>query len=264
MRVSDCSVNSPNDDGICPKSSYGLGFARATENVTITNCLVSGFDEGSLLDGTFRHHPPTGTERTHPTGRIKFGTESNGGFKNITISNCVFENCCGLALEEVDGGDLEDVTVTNITMRDIFNAPLFLRLGGRMRAPAGTPYGHLRRVSISNVTVYNADPRYGCILSGIPGHEIEDVTLNNIQIWYRGGGTVADAAIQPKEGVKDYPDPAYWGTMPSYGMYIRHVRGITLDDIQLHTLAPDARPPFVLDDVTGVRVRDTDGVPTAR
>src|SRR4051812_49185684 len=90
VRVSNCTVNSPNDDGICPKSSYGLGKVRMTENITITNCQVSGFDEGSLLDGT-RKRRDEHTFGHGPTGRIKCGTESNGGFRNITISNCVFE-----------------------------------------------------------------------------------------------------------------------------------------------------------------------------
>jgi len=84
VRVSNCSVNSPWDDGICLKSSFGLGYARATENVAITNCLVSGYEEGSLLDGTFKR--TLARPNFQPTGRIKFGTESNGGFKNITVS----------------------------------------------------------------------------------------------------------------------------------------------------------------------------------
>ena len=101
-----------------------MGYARATENVTITNCQLSGYDEGTLLDGTYKrsHNPEYGY---HPTGRIKFGTESNGGFKNITVSNCVFDYCKGLALETVDGGLLEDVAIANITMRDIVNDPIF-------------------------------------------------------------------------------------------------------------------------------------------
>src|SRR5438045_236149 len=91
VRISNCSVNSPFDDAICPKSSYALGYARATENVTITNCQVSGYDEGTFLDGTYKREfrNPNGT--FSPTARIKFGTESNGGFKNITVSNCVFD-----------------------------------------------------------------------------------------------------------------------------------------------------------------------------
>ena len=80
-----------------------------------------------------------GARRGH-TGRIKFGTESNGGFRNITISNCVFEGCQGLALETVDGALLEDVTITNISMRDIVSAPIFLRLGSRMRGPEACPW----------------------------------------------------------------------------------------------------------------------------
>src|SRR6266404_5146953 len=129
VRISNCTVNSPFDDGICPKSSFALGYARATENVTITNCQVSGYDEGTLLDGTFKRDYNRYSANSGPTGRIKFGTESNGGFKNTTISNCVFEYCRGLALESVDGALLEDVTISNITMRDIANCPFFLRLG---------------------------------------------------------------------------------------------------------------------------------------
>ena len=103
VRISNCTVNSPFDDGICPKSSFALGYARATENVTITNCQVSGYDEGTLLDGTFKRDFRNQNGTFSPTGRIKFGTESNGGFKNITITNCVFDYCRGLALESVDG-----------------------------------------------------------------------------------------------------------------------------------------------------------------
>ena len=167
VRVSNCTVNSPTDDGICLKSCYGLGKFKDTEDVTITNCLVCGFDNGTVLDGTYQRLKRGAPDKS-PTGRIKFGTESSGGFKNITISNCVFDNCRGLALETVDGGLLEDVSITNITMRNIVNSPIFLRLGSRMRSPEGTPIGELRRISISNFVVYNADPRYASIISGIP------------------------------------------------------------------------------------------------
>ena len=96
------------------------------------------------------------TSACRHTGRIKFGTESNGGFSNITISNCVFEGCQGLALETVDGALLEDVTVTNISMRDIMSAPIFMRLGRRMRAPDGMPIGTLKRIIIGNIVCSNS------------------------------------------------------------------------------------------------------------
>ncbi len=250
VRISNCSVNSPGDDGICLKSSFGLNEARATENVTIANCFVSGYDEGTLLDGSRRWNPDKAFRKS-PTGRIKFGTESNGGFKNITVSNCIFEKSRGLALETVDGGLLEDVSISNITMRDITNAPIFLRLGRRLRGPAGTPVGQLRRINISNVVIYNATAQSGVLISGVPDHTIEDVSLSNIQIWFKGGGTKEQAAIVPPELETGYPEPDSMGTMPSYGFYLRHVKGITLENIQLHTLTDDARPPFCLDDVNG-------------
>jgi len=255
VRVSNCSINSPADDGIVLKSSFALGRFRATENVTITNCQLSGYDMGSFLDGTFARTMGRAPDRDGPTGRIKFGTESNGGFKNITISNCVFDYCRGLALETVDGGLLEDVTITNLTMRDIVNSPIFLRLGSRMRGPEGTPVGRLRRVTISNVTVYNADPRYSSILSGIPGYDIEDVTLSNIRIVARGGGTRADAERTPAERENAYPEPSMFGNTPAYGFFIRHAKGLTLDNVEVSVLQEDLRPALVLSDVKGVEIR---------
>ena len=251
VRISNCSVNSPNDDGICLKSSFGLGFARATEHVTIINCQVTGYDVGSFLDGTFKRTQQQAPDRDGPTGRIKFGTESNGGFKNITISNCVFDHSRGLALETVDGGVIEDITVTNITMRDVTTAPLFLRLGSRMRGPKDTPIGMMRRVNISDIVVSDAYPRYASIISGIPAHPIEDVHLSNIRIIYRGGGTKDDAAIDPPERETSYPEPSMFGTIPAYGFFIRHVKGLEMSNVDVSFAKDDWRPAFVLSDVIG-------------
>lgn len=250
VRVINCFVNSPYDDGICLKSTFALGYFKPTENVTITNCQVSGYDEGTLLDGSFKR---TDNPVYHfkPTGRIKFGTESNGGFKNIAISNCVFDYCSGLALETVDGGLLEDVTINNITMRDIVNDPIFMRLGKRMRGPAGTPVGKLHRVIISNVVVYNADSIYTCTISGVKGNNIEDVQLNNISIYYKGGISKYDTATVP-ENENAYPEPSMFGAATSSGFFIRHVNGLKLNNITINHLSPDKRPVFIFDDATNI------------
>lgn len=249
VRVSNCSVNSPWDDGICLKSSFALGYARATEMVTISDCLVAGsFEEGSLLDATGKRFAVDA--KVPRTGRIKFGTESNGGFKNITVANCVFDGCHGLAIETVDGAVVEDLSITNITMREISGAPIFLRLGARMRGPAGVPVGVLRRVMLSNITCMNAAfPPICSILSGIPGDSIEDVKLSDIMIFHQGGGSKSDAALQPPEKEKDYPEPNMFGTTPSHGFFIRHVKGIEMNSIKIGYASPDARPAFVLQDV---------------
>jgi polygalacturonase len=264
VRISNCSVNSPTDDGICLKSSFALGVARATENVTITNCYVAGYNAGTMLNGTFVAGRGGG-----PTGRIKFGTESNGGFKNITISNIVFDQCRGFALESVDGGLLEDVAISNITMRDIVNSPIFLRLGSRMRGPEGVEIGKLRRVSISNVVAYNLSSQQAVMIMGIPGHPVEDVQMSNIRLYYAGGGTAQDAQAKPAEDERAYPEPGSFRTMPAYGFFIRHAQNIDLDNISVSYMKDDARPAFVLDDVKGidmhrVKAQRMEGGPTFR
>ncbi|HVT88728.1 MAG TPA: glycoside hydrolase family 28 protein [Tepidisphaeraceae bacterium] len=248
VRMSNCTVNSPSDDGICPKSSFALGYNRATENVTITNCQVSGYDMGTLLDGTYKRSFQK-TLSSGPTGRIKFGTESNGGFKNITINNCVFSYCRGLALETVDGANLEDVTISNITMRDVWSSAFFIRLGARARGPNEPPPGTLKRVHIDNVVVYNSAPLYSSIISGIPGADIEDLRLSNIRIVYQGGGPRELATSQPAERIREYPEPRMFGMIPAYGFYIRHVKGLEMANITLSYMNRDFRPAFILEDV---------------
>lgn len=253
VRISNCMVNSPYDDAICLKSSYALGYARPTQNVTITNCQVSGYDLGTFHSGTYQRKEFNQVpDQEGPTGRIKFGTESNGGFKNITISNCVFDYCRGLALETVDGALLEDVAITNITMRDIVNSPFFLRLGARMRGPAGIPVGALRRILISNIMVHNADSHFSTLISGLPGHDIEDVKFNNIRIYYRpidSPATRIQAAVPECE--KAYPEPQKFGVMPAYGFFIRHVKDIEMNNVEISFLGQESRPAIIMDDVKG-------------
>jgi len=258
VRISNCSVNSPWDDAICLKSSHALGRARLTENVTITNCLVSGYDEGTLLDGTRRR---TWQTRGRPHGRIKLGTESGGGFRNIAITNCVFEHCRGLALEQVDGGILEDVVISNVAMHHVVNAPIFIRLGARLRSPDARGPGHVRRILIENITAWNASRDHGIILAGLRERPIEDVVLANLQFHYEGGGTTEQAARIVPEYEKDYPDPYNFGTMPAWGLFARHVKNLRLRDVDLRLLTPDARPAVHLENVTGLRVDGTTALP---
>lgn len=249
VRVCNCTVNSPWDDGICPKSSYALGYARPTRNVTISSCWVTGdYEMGSVLDGTFKKFADhSGAPRT---GRIKLGTESNGGFINITISNCIFEGCQGYAIESVDGALIEDITITNTAMRDLASGPLFMRLGARLRGPQDkTRVGTLKRILINNLTCHNAPMQICSILSGIPESFIEDVKLSNIYIESAGGATPETAQIQPPELEGKYPEPTMFGPMPAFGFYLRHVRNLEMSHVEVAAVRPDARPAFHLTDV---------------
>jgi polygalacturonase len=157
-----------------------------------------------------------------------------------------------LAIETVDGAVIEDVSVTNITMRDVTSAPIFLRLGARMRGPAGVAVGVLRRVSLSNITCSCAGgSRVSSILAGIPGHPIEDVKVSDILIVHPGGGTKEDAQRQLAEKEKEYPEPNMFGATPAHGVFIRHVRGVEMSGIKIQHANEDLRPAFMIDDVEG-------------
>jgi polygalacturonase len=252
VRVSNCFVNSPWDDAICPKSSYALGYNRATENLTITNCYVAGsYELGTMLDGTYKKFAPD-VPRLARNGRIKCGTESNGGFKNITISNCVFEGCMGLALESEDGALCEDIAISNITMRDVVSAPLFWRLGARLRGPKETTkVGTLQRIVVNNLVSYNTVPHISSILSGILEVPIRDVKISNVYIQHQGGGSADDARIVLPEDADKYPDPGMFGpATPSQGFFLRHVTNLEMSHVEIQPATPDQRPSFYLEGVT--------------
>jgi polygalacturonase len=258
VRVSNCTVNSPWDDAICPKSSFALGYARPTDNVTIANCFVSGYYElGSVLAGTWKKF----AEDAHVprNGRIKCGTESNGGFRNITISNCVCEGSKGISLETSDGAWLEDIAISNITLRDTSDAPLFLRLNRRNRGPKESMRpGTLRRVLISNLVSYNSAAATASIFSGIPENLIEDVKLSNCYFGHRGLPQTIGSANKPVPDWKTlqvpeledaYPELLRFGPTPANAFFIRHLKNLEMSHVEIAPSQPDPRPAFWLEDV---------------
>ena len=245
--VSNCRVNSPTDDGICPKSTYALGETRLTENLTIVNCQVSGFVEGTLIDGTMK--PARGG-----MGRIKFGTEASGGFRNCSVANCTFRSCHGLALEEVDGGLLENITINNLSMMDVRDCAIYITTGKRNRAPNVTTNSRARNILISNVIADSVDKMSGIQISGLPEQPVEGVRLENIRLTSKGGGSTNDAAIQPKELGAGYPDPGKIGTLPAYGVYARHVKDLELANITVNFAKDDFRSAASFADIQGLEI----------
>ncbi len=243
--VSDC-IGDTDDDALTLKSTG----ARATEHVVISNCIL----------------------RSH-CNAIKAGTESAGGFRDIAISNCVIqrsqaagklagrlEGLAGIALEIVDGGTLERVSISNIVVEGT-TAPIFMRLGNRARPPKpGDPkprVGVFRDVSISNVVATGAS-KTGCAIAGLPGHPMENVTLSNIRISFAGGGTGEEAGAQVPEQEEKYPESTMFGILPAYGFYLRHVRGVHLNGMELRCETPEMRPAIVADDVSDFRLESLD------
>ncbi len=231
------------DDGICLKSTS----QRASENITIENCTVSSH-----------------------CNAIKCGTESNGGFKNVKVSHCVIKPSAdktpiyghstgqsGIALEVVDGGTMDQVTVSDIQIEGT-TAPIFVRLGDRARPfMKGMPrpgVGQLRNVTISNIKA-SCSRATGCAIAGLKDHPIENLTLRNVSISFPGGGKKEDRIRRFDERAERYPDCKMFARhLPAYGLYFWHVTGLKLENVELSTKKPDERAAIVLEDVENIRI----------
>lgn len=231
------------DDALCLKSSVD----KICENIFISDCTVSSY-----------------------TSAVKFGTASKTGFRNVRIKNCQFFDCWygAIKLLAVDGAILEDVEISDIQLFDC-NGPIFLRLGNRGRSydksikqiysedakPEGRPVGKLRNITIKNVegTLRTRQGLYEfkeCILlTGIPGHYIQDVTLENIHLSYAGYGDLDVRNREVPEMESRYPEQSHFGILPSYGMYLRHVKGLKVKNVTMALRCIDNRPAIMLDDV---------------
>lgn len=263
VRVVNCTVNAPKDDAIVLKSSYALGRAVPCQDILIQGCRTSGFEMGSLLDGSYRPSTYAAPDKLGPLGRIKLGTESNGGFRNIRISDCVCTHARGILMGVVDGGTLENVSVSGIVMRRPVNHPLFIHHGARMRAPRDTPIGRIRGVRFDDILVTGADPRFACGVEGIADGPVEDVSFAGVEVVSAGGGSAADAAREPEYRRETSLEVSYLGTLPAYGFHARHARRLRLDDCSFRTDAPDARPAIALRHVDGAII-DGIAAPTPR
>ena len=181
---------------------------------------------------------------------LKASTRLHDEGKKIVIGNCVFENCRGFARESVDGAPIEDITFTNIVMRNICNAPFFLRLGARLRAPPGIGVGTFRRVMISHV-IYDAPTNNApAIIAGIPGHLIENVYVSDVVMVQKGGGAADLIDIVPPELEFHHVE------IPSIQHDAR--RFIWVDDVDGADFSHLNLSP--LDHVPAIRLRDARGL----
>lgn len=231
--ISDIICDS-DDDGIVFKSTT----PRLCENVSVTNCVISSH-----------------------CSAIKFGTETNGGFRNFAISNCVIKpsespervwwgrekGLGGLTLAIADGGVMDGILINNISITGT-QAPVYIRLCNR-----ATPYdaaaprpgvGSLRNVIISNVRATDASTM-GCSITGIPGHPVENILLRDVSIEFQGGVDPEKITSEPEEWENRYPECTNFGTLPSFGFFVRHARGVKFENVTLTTTLPDHRPSII-------------------
>jgi polygalacturonase len=226
--ISDCNIDSLDDAIVLKSTSH-----RPCKDVVVENCILST-----------------------RCNALKLGTESIGGFENIKFTGCAIYNTrlSGIAIEVVDGGTLENVVVSDITM-DGVGAPIFIRCGARNRpfikGEELTTKSILRNITISNIQAKNTD-MIGCPISGLPDQLIENLTLSNIRITFVGGGKSTDTHREIEEKAKRYPEHPMFGKLPAYGFYVRHARNVKMSNVHVDYASPEERPGLVCDDVEGL------------
>jgi len=233
VQVADCDIDS-GDDAICLKATS----PQPCGDITVTGCTL----------------------KTQCNG-IKLGTESLGDFSRIQASHCHLRDIglAGIALYSVDGAQLHDVTITDVDMEGVA-VPISVRLGARLKTfrpgDRPRPIGSLSDITLENIHAVGAR-QIGMLINGIPDHPVQALHLKNIDITLVGGGNVKDADVKLPEKEAAYPEMSMFGKiMPAFGVYLRHVNGVTCDHVILSVTGPDARPAVDLVDVEGVKAGD--------
>lgn len=242
VQISGCEIDC-DDDAICFKSES----EEICRDIIVQNC-------------TLRSN----------CNAIKFGTASQGGFQNIKVSDCRIlpasednirkwykhypwigvnekSGLAGIAIESVDGGIIDNLSISQIKM-DGIQTPIFIRLGDRKRNKQGK-ISILRNISIDHIKA-NATGRLSCSITGIPEQPIEEIHISHISFNLQGGASQADYSVQVKEARDAYPENRMFDSiLPAHGFYIRHAQHVYFDKISIKTRNKDIRPCFWLEDV---------------
>lgn len=258
VHITDCDVES-GDDGIVFKSSYSLGRLGVCENAAVKNCRIKSC-----------------------CSAIKFGTESIGGFRNIAVENVQIRDTwlAGISVVNVDGGIADGLTFRDIVMKNV-GGPLFVHLGERLRCPKREKAGEVRNLLFENIRAegpyepwdafawnyesfrtgnawqfpyigseeeLRSHKRFTSNMCGLLGNPIKNIKMKNVSLTVPGG--IKERPPRPAEDSGEYPEVFVYGeTLPTRGIYFRHVRGLELSDVSVINELPDAREPFMYDDV---------------
>lgn len=249
--VSNCIIDAL-DDGICLKNEHGQSFV--VENISITNCVVAS-----------------------SSNFFKIGTGTQGDFKNITVSNCVFKRVypqtmlkwdwlknsgiekgaatgiSGIALEAVDGGSMQNVAISNIVMTGI-QTPIFIRVDDRNNKNLLNKKSSMQNISISHI-IATAESWITSTITAVNGYDLKNITISDCMFTIKGCNLENAGSAVVSEPKKTYPENRMFGVLiPSYGFYVRNAKDITFSNVQLKFTGEEKRPAFYAENTEGLRL----------
>ena len=268
VKISGVSIN----NSIFCGGNDGMDIV-ACRDVTIKHCDISTSDDAIVIKATFFNtssRKPRASYNIYVedcivascTSGLKIGTETEADISNVTFKDSKVYNPsggpgpeAGIAIEMVDGHNLSDVTVQNIQLQNV-RGPVFVKLGNRNKNADPSANGTLKNVLIENISGTSKWNNWyiPSSVSGYPGNNVQNVTLRNIDLVCEGYGTEGMAEIIVAENSTKYPKPQMMGELPAYGFYLRHVDGVTMENVSVKWRNNDYRPMIVSDDVRNITI----------
>lgn len=240
--VENCNVDSNND----PIVIKTMSIDAIAENIEVRNCVFATYSRA-----------------------IKVGSETFAPAKNVYVHDCEvkystkgpfgsnFPGNCGILLSIVDGGSLDNVKIENIKIQGV-NTPILIRLGDRAKTYSDTipplPAGTIENILLQNIQ-FKAASNITSSITGIPGHNLKNIQLKNIEIEIPGGGKVLDPNFVVPENISGKPEHDMFGDdLPSYGLFVRHIDGLVLENVCISTKKAEERPEFYFEDTSDVNI----------
>lgn len=222
------------DDGICFKSGSEYGC----ENIVVRRCVI---DKLNVNAGNC----------------FKLGTDGLGYFMNFDISELTLKNSyqnSAIAVESMDGAVIDNMTIRDSNITNCGQA-FFIILADRKRTVPNrnSRIGTISNIHFKNITGTNFTQQYPSIITGIVGHNIQNISFENINLNLKGGITTTNQTVMEYDG--KYPEGSYFGNTNAHAFFIRHTDTVSFKNCKITTETKDKREWIITENVKTISIK---------
>jgi len=232
--IENCNIKSE-DDGICFKSGSEFGC----KNVVVRNCTI---DKLNVRAGNC----------------FKLGTDGLGSFLNFDVSGLTLKNAfqnTGIVIESMDGAIIDNLCFSDCTIENCGQA-FFILLADRKRTVPGRKprIGAISNIQFKNIKGKAFTQQYPSIITGIKGHNVQNISFENVQLTLKGGEKSNNQTVMEYDG--KYPEGSYFGNTPAWAFFIRHTDMVSFKNCTFETKNNDVRNWLVSENVGKILVTE--------
>lgn len=161
-----------------------------------------------------------------------------------------------LLIKDVNIGKVENIILNGIDIFEVYGGSSYGGKSGRW-----TPYNGTQNKATPIIAGYklpDAETVTGGLNFKLPNGKhtgyIKNIIFNDVHVLVKGGNPLSDTGkLAPELGVGQY-NVGNLGIQPSYGIWARHVNGLTIKNSSFNYEQRDSRYAIFLDDVIGARL----------